>query len=118
MSPSLPIPQLIPLVIPLALAAVPARASGEPTPLALSCTSCHVSSMTQSAPIVSLDAYTEQQIATALRDYASGQRPGTIMPRLAPGLSEAEIVALARYFGRDAQTRPDRQPRTERGASR
>ena len=82
------------------MSALPVVAAGLPTPLALSCTTCHVSSLTQNASIPSLSQLSAAQVAEALRDYASGKRAGTIMPRLAPALSEADIASLAAYFGR------------------
>lgn len=90
-----------------AMPALSAAAAGPSTPLALSCTTCHVSSMTQAASIPSLSGLSPLQIAEALRDYASGERKGTIMPRLAPALSEADIAALAAYFGRAGAEAPD-----------
>lgn len=83
-----------------AMLALPAAAAEPPTPLALSCTSCHVSTMTQTASIPSLASLSSAQIAEALRDYASGKRTGAIMPRLAPALSETDIASLSAYFGR------------------
>jgi cytochrome c553 len=83
-----------------AMPALSAAAAEPPTPLALSCTTCHVSSMTQTASIPSLSPLSAAQIAEALHDYASGKRKGTIMPRLAPALSETDIAALSSYFGR------------------
>ena len=91
-----------------AMLALPAAAE-PPTPLALSCTSCHVSSMTQTASIPSLSNLSSVQIAEALRDYASGKRTGAIMPRLAPALTEADIASLSAYFGR-AEADPDAEP--------
>jgi sulfide dehydrogenase cytochrome subunit len=83
-----------------AVPVLPAAAAGPPTPLALSCTSCHVSPLTQTASIPSLSALSSAEIGEALRDYASGKRAGVIMPRLAPALSESDIASLSVYFGR------------------
>lgn len=111
-------------------ASTPATAAAPmPTPLALSCTGCHVSSLTQVEPepapaselksepdpapdpapgpeppavaaMAGLERLTPAQIALTLRAYASGARAGTVMPRLAPALDDDDIAALAAYFGR------------------
>lgn len=93
-----------------AMPALSAAGTAQPTPLALSCTTCHVSSVTQTASMPSLSNLSGAQIAEALRDYASGERRGTIMPRLAPALSEADIASLATWFGRAESDARDAEP--------
>lgn len=68
------------------------------SPLALSCASCHVPGLTQTVALPSLDSLNHHQIAAALRGFANGQRSGTVMPRIAPALSDDEIDALATEF--------------------
>lgn len=67
--------------------------------LSLSCPVCHG---TREAPsrmpsFYDLDA---QQISDRLWDFRGGARTGTAMPRLAVGMSDAEIDALSRYYGK------------------
>ena len=38
------------------------------------------------------------RIAEAMRAFRSGQRPGTIMPRIAKGFSDDEIAAIAAWY--------------------
>lgn len=46
-----------------------------------------------------------QEIAGALRAFKAGERPGTVMPQLAKGYTDAEIDALAAWF---ASRKPSR----------
>lgn len=45
-------------------------------------------------------------ILAALRSYRSGERAGTLMPRIARGYSDAELIAMANALGR-ADDSPD-----------
>ena len=38
------------------------------------------------------------QIVTAVRAFRSGQRPATVMDRIAKGFSEAEIASIAAWY--------------------
>jgi cytochrome c553 len=40
-----------------------------------------------------------QEIAGLMRAFRSGERPATVMDRIAKGYSDAEIAALAAWFG-------------------
>lgn len=65
-----------------------------PVVLAAACVSCHSPKAANNAipSLVDLDA---GQIETALKAFASGERSGTIMNRIAKGYTDAEISALA-----------------------
>ncbi|GGL63202.1 c-type cytochrome [Wenxinia marina] len=65
----------------------------EAPPGALSCTGCH-------GPIsdVQIAGMDESALAAALTDYRAGTREGTVMNRLAAGLTDAEIAAIAAWF--------------------
>jgi cytochrome c553 len=77
-----------------ALAAAPAVAA-EPAPAgASSCSGCHA----PGASVGDLAGRPAETIAAALAAYREGQRPGTVMPRIAKGFSETESRALADWF--------------------
>jgi sulfide dehydrogenase cytochrome subunit len=68
--------------------------------LALSCAACHGTSGKSPGSMPSLRGRSETFIAQALAAFKSGARKGTVMNRLARGYTDAEIKALARYYGR------------------
>jgi cytochrome c553 len=66
---------------------------------AASCSGCHPASETVDTPVPRIAGRDPQAIAAALRAFRSGQRPATIMDRIARGFDDAEIQALAAWFG-------------------
>lgn len=86
------------------IALEPAYAADRVPPGASICSGCHASAQAgdTSAP-ADLASLSPEQIAEALAGFRSGEREGTIMPRLAKGFSEAESVALAKALGRPEQ---------------
>ena len=83
------------LAIALALVSLPVLADG---PLERSCPVCHGTPQSPSQ-VPSFHGLPSGTIATMLRDFRAGTREGTAMPRLAGGMSDAQIEALARRFG-------------------
>ena len=73
-------------------------------PGAGSCSACHAA-LDASAPGTPppLASLSPDEIAAALAAYRSGERTGTIMPRLAAGFSDAEARAIAAAVGRGGQ---------------
>lgn len=68
--------------------------AAEPMPaLALSCEACH-----GGGAIAALHTGDPAAMIEALQAYREGRRPGTVMPRLARGLDDEDIAALARWF--------------------
>jgi len=65
--------------------------------LAATCASCHASIDSVIPP---LSGMTESAIARAMQDYKSGARQGTVMPQLAKGYTDAQIVAIASWYAR------------------
>lgn len=47
-----------------------------------------------------LTSLSAEAIASAMSDYRTGERQGTLMPRIAQGFSEAETRAIAAALGR------------------
>lgn len=80
----------------MALLAGPAGAADKapPTALGLSCSACHRPTAASTLAIPDLSTLPAARIANALRGYRSGERKGTVMPRIAQPLSDAEIDAI------------------------
>jgi cytochrome subunit of sulfide dehydrogenase len=75
--------------------------------LAAMCAACHrLDGRDKGIP--SIVGLSEEQFATAMRAYKSGERSGPIMRTMARSLSDEEIAILARYFaprGKETQQR-------------
>jgi cytochrome subunit of sulfide dehydrogenase len=84
------------LLVMLALA-VPAYAVAADMPAgANSCSGCHAESAKVQSPVPPLRGRTD--IAEAMRAFRSGERPGTVMDRIAKGFSDSETAAIAAWF--------------------
>ena len=81
----------------LALAAFRANATEAP-PGASSCSGCHAASAAVETPVPRLAGMQAARIIEAMLAFRAGQRPGTIMPRIAKGFSEGEIAAIAAWY--------------------
>ncbi len=80
------------MALPVA-AAPPAGAS--------SCTGCH-----GPAGPMALDGRPAAEVVAAMTAFRNGQRPSTVMSRIARGFSDAEVRAIAEWFaGRPARGR-------------
>ena len=78
------------------VAAAPVGSRG--AALAYACAACHGPDGRSQGAIPSLHTLSAAEIRTALREFRAGSRPGTIMPRLAKGLDDADVDAVAAYF--------------------
>ncbi len=75
----------------VALAAdAPAGAAG--------CSGCHASNARVETPVPPLNGRPSADITTAMSEYKSGTRKGTIMDRIAKGFSEEETRAIADWY--------------------
>jgi len=81
----------------IVLLSVRAGVSAEAPPGASSCTGCHAASAGIEA-MASLAGRPQEKIAEAMIAFRSGQRPATIMNRLAKGFTDAEIQAIAAWY--------------------
>jgi cytochrome c553 len=68
--------------------------------LAATCAACHGTDgrAVQGQAMSGLAGQARERIAAELRAFRDGSRPGTVMPQIAKGYSEAQIDALAAYF--------------------
>ncbi|MCK5547276.1 MAG: hypothetical protein KAI27_07865 [Rhodospirillaceae bacterium] len=63
--------------------------------LASGCVVCHGQGGDSQGHIPSIDGLNKFQMVNALMEFKSGARKGTIMPRIAPGYTDAQIEAIA-----------------------
>lgn len=79
------------------LTAGPAFAAEAPAG-AVSCSGCHANSTRVETPVPPLTGRPAADIATAMGEFKSGKRPGTIMDRIAKGFSDEETQAIANWY--------------------
>lgn len=89
----------------LALIPLSATAADEPPRteryapiLANNCFTCHGPGGRSPGEIPSLDKLGAEDLATAVKQFRSGERASTVMGRHAKGYSDADIEAIARYI--------------------
>ena len=79
------------------LASAPAQAqNANPQLLTISCAGCHGTGGHSAGAIPSIYGRNAQSIAETLRAFRDGQRPSTVMIRIAKGYTDTEIDAVAR----------------------
>jgi cytochrome subunit of sulfide dehydrogenase len=77
----------------------PAIAAGaEPPPGATSCSGCHPTSASADAKVPPLRGRDPAAIVAAMEAFRSGERPSTVMGRIAKGFSDEEIRAIAGWL--------------------
>jgi cytochrome c553 len=74
-----------------------AQAADSP-PGAASCSGCHASNPRVETPVPPLNGRPAADIASQMIAFKAGQRPGTIMDRIAKGFSDDEIRAIAAWY--------------------
>jgi cytochrome subunit of sulfide dehydrogenase len=78
-------------------ALAPAAAqNANPQLLTISCAGCHGPSGHSPSTMPSIYGRTAESIAETLRAFRDGNRPATVMNRIAKGYTDAEIDAVAR----------------------
>lgn len=82
----------------LALALAPFPAIAQTPLLAQACLGCHGPAGTGSPPIAPLAGRPATDLIAVLEAYRDGSRPGTIMPRIVRGYTQAEMAAAAAQF--------------------
>ncbi len=66
--------------------------------LASSCSGCHTNTEKLATAIPRIRGLPETVILEAMRGFRAGQRPATVMDRIAKGYTDDEIRQLAAYF--------------------
>lgn len=87
---------LLALLLPAAAAAQSTAATGRN--LAAACASCHGTNGFAADGMPSLAGKPREYLTRTLKDYREGRLPGTLMPQLARGYTDAQIEALAGYL--------------------
>ncbi len=72
--------------------------AADPQLLASSCSGCHTNSEKLNTAIPRIQGLPEAMIVEAMRAFRAGQRPASVMDRIAKGFTEDEIKQLAAYF--------------------
>jgi cytochrome subunit of sulfide dehydrogenase len=76
-----------------------AAASSDAPPGAASCSGCHPVGTAVATPVPRLLGQDPVGIVIAMREFRSGQRPATVMDRIAKGFTEDETQAIAAWLG-------------------
>src|SRR5438105_12550413 len=67
-------------------------------PGAASCSGCHAANPRVETPVPPLAGRPAADMTSQMIAFKSGQRPGTVMDRIAKGFSEEEIRAIAAWY--------------------
>jgi cytochrome subunit of sulfide dehydrogenase len=84
----------------VALAGTALAASPEPPPGASSCSGCHAAGKRVDTAVPPLVGRTTADLVAQMQAFKAGQKPGTIMDRIAKGFTDAEIQAIADWYAR------------------
>jgi sulfide dehydrogenase cytochrome subunit len=79
-------------------ASVPVAAAADAPPGASSCSGCHATKAAVQTPVPRLVGRPAVEIVTAMQAFRAGQRPATVMDRIAKGFSEPEIASIAAWY--------------------
>ena len=81
-----------------AAVAVATVAAAEPPAGALSCSGCHATSARVTTAVPRLIGLERARIVKAMQEFRTGQRPATVMDRIAKGFTDDEIQAIAAWY--------------------
>ncbi|MGA0340317.1 MAG: c-type cytochrome [bacterium] len=73
--------------------------------LALSCASCHGTNGGSPGSIPKIQGRTADYIEKAMLQFKAGERPATVMNRIAKGYTDEEIKLLSAYLGKFAPSK-------------
>lgn len=79
--------------------ATPVMAADLPPAGATACGGCHPPSKTADTP-PPLAGRKAEQIVVQLQAFRNGQRPATVMDRIAKGVTDEQALAIARWYER------------------
>jgi cytochrome subunit of sulfide dehydrogenase len=83
-------------VLPLVLF-IATGAAAEPPPGATSCSGCHPPAASAETKVPPLRGQKPADIVAAMQAFRSGERPSTVMGRIAKGFSDEEIQAIGAW---------------------
>ena len=86
------------IVVPLILLGPTAAGRAEPPPGASSCSGCHALNPALVTAIPRLAGRSAAELAGQMQAFRNGQRPSTVMGRIAKGFSDPEIEAIAEWY--------------------
>lgn len=75
-----------------------AFAASEPPAGAASCSGCHPPNAGVPSPVAPLAGKNAVEIVAQMQAFRAGQRPATVMDRIAKGFSEPEVQAIAAWY--------------------
>jgi sulfide dehydrogenase cytochrome subunit len=80
--------------------AMPWAEAAPPTPPAgaSSCSGCHAASKSVDTPVPRLVGRRPAEIEAAMLAFRTGQKPASVMDRIAKGFSDDEITAIAVWY--------------------
>jgi sulfide dehydrogenase cytochrome subunit len=73
--------------------------------LALSCASCHGTNGASPGSIPRIQGRSAEYIEKAMLQYKAGERPATVMNRIAKGYTDEEIKLLSAYLGNQSASK-------------
>jgi len=86
-----------PLVLSLIAAASSASAQDIPAGAA-ACSGCHPLGRTVATAVPKLAGRNAAEMVAAMQAFRAGQRPGTVMDRIAKGFTDDEVRAIAAWY--------------------
>lgn len=85
-------------VLALALLVATASRGAEPPPGASSCAGCHSATAKGGTLVPPIQGHDPAEIVAAMQAFRTGERPSTVMGRIAKGFSDDEIRAIAAWL--------------------
>ena len=81
-------------------AAMPGAQAASPTPPpgASSCSGCHATSKSVETLVPRLVGRSPAEIEAAMQEFRTGQKPASVMDRIAKGFSADELAAIAAWY--------------------
>ena len=86
-------------------AAMPGAEAASPTPPpgASSCSGCHATSKSVDTPAPRLVGRSPAEIEAAMLAFRTGQKPASVMNRIAKGFDDPQIDAIAAWFAKQPE---------------
>jgi cytochrome c553 len=99
-APNIVIPAFAGMTVFLLMAATAANSAvaAEAPSGATSCSGCHPAGAAVQTPVARLVGRPAAETAAVLQAFRAGQRPATVMDRIAKGFSDAEIASIAAWY--------------------